>query len=297
MTEKLRGVVTPLLTPYNDDLSLAEDLYLAHAATCLEQGAHYLSPFGTTSEAPSNSPKERMHMLEQLVNSSTAPAETLMPGTGLCSLEETETLTRHASELGCAAAMVLPPFFFSNPPEEGLYAAFAGLIERLGAACPKVILYNIPQNTGVPLSPQLVARLNIAFPEQVVAYKDSSGDWENTKAVIEAAPDVAVFPGSESVMSTAMPIGGAGCISASCNSNTRMIRAQFDALDRGDHEGAKSMQASMDHHRITLQNLGLIGGLKALKAFQSGDQRWLNLRPPNVNAKPEDGEILAQTLP
>lgn len=93
MKARLTGVVTPLLTPYEDDLSIAEGLYLDHAAFCLESGAHYLSPFGTTGEASSNTMSERMGVLEQLVASGTVPPEQLMPGTGLCNLGDTVTLT------------------------------------------------------------------------------------------------------------------------------------------------------------------------------------------------------------
>ena len=184
MAERMRGVITPVLTPYNDDNSIATDLYLDHAAGCLADGAHYLSPFGTTSEALSNAPRERMEMLELLISSGTARPDQLMPGTGLNSLEETLTLSRHAVELGCAGVMTLPPFFYVTASDEGLYRYFSQLIEGVGSDALKICLYHIPQNTGIGVSPGLAARLNTAFPEVVVAYKDSSGEWENTRAVI-----------------------------------------------------------------------------------------------------------------
>ena len=180
MAERFRGVITPILTPYNDDFSIAEDLYLAHAGACLAGGAHYISPFGTTSEALSQSMRERMAMVELLAASGTARPEQMMPGTGLCNMEETATLCRHAVELGCAAVMTLPPFFFVNAGDEGLYRYFSGLIESVGSDRLKICLYHIPQMAGIGISPALAARLNAAFPEVVVAYKDSSGNWENT---------------------------------------------------------------------------------------------------------------------
>lgn len=295
MTIRLAGVVTPLLTPYQDDVSIAEDLYLEHAAFCLDEGAHYLSPFGTTGEATSNTKRERMGILERLVNSGTAAPGQLLPGTGLCNLEDTVALTRHASELGCAGAMVLPPFFYP-PSDEGLYCYYSQLIETLGAKAPRIILYNIPQNTGVPISPDLTARLNAAFPEVVVAYKDSSGDWDNTAAVIQAAPGVSVFPASETLLGRAMALGAGGCISASCNSNISAIRATYQKLRAGDLNGAEKLQPGLEAHRSALQKAGLIAGLKSLKAHQSGDKRWLNLRPPHESADPAVGPLLAKTL-
>ncbi|QIE46189.1 dihydrodipicolinate synthase family protein [Pseudohalocynthiibacter aestuariivivens] len=296
MTDRFTGVITPLLTPYNDDFSIAYDLYLAHAAECLAKGAHYLSPFGTTSEALSHGVSERMHVLERLVESGTAQADQLMPGTGLCNLEETVALSRHAVDLGCKAVMTLPPFFFVAAPDEGMYRYFSTLIEKVGNDALKICLYNIPQNTGIGISPALSARLNEAFPEVVVAYKDSSGNWDNTLGVIESAPGISVFPGSESVMLRAMAVGGGGCISASCNSNMAGIRALYDLVRAGDEAGAASLAPKIDAHRAAVQAGGLIPGLKSLKAQQTGDARWLNLRPPLLPADPSAAKPLAETI-
>ena len=297
MTERMRGVITPILTPYNDDQSIARDLYLRHAADCLSNGANYLSPFGTTSEALSNSPRERMEMLELLISSGTARPDQLMPGTGLNSLEETRTLCSHAVELGCAGVMTLPPFFYVTASDEGLYRYFSQLIESIASNRLKICLYHIPQNTGIGISPTLAARLDRAFPDTVVAYKDSSGDWENTRAVIEAAPGISVFPGSESFLIDAMKIGGAGCISASCNSNVAAIRAMFDDVVAGNWAAAEAALPAINAHRLAIQQHGLIPALKSLKAYQTGDARWLNLRAPLDNADPQLGPELMQTLP
>lgn len=296
MAERFRGVITPILTPYNDDFSIAEDLYLEHAGACLEGGAHYISPFGTTSEALSQSMRERMAMVELLASSGTARPGQMMPGTGLCNMEETATLCRHAVELGCAAVMTLPPFFFVNAGDEGLYRYFSGLIESVGSDRLKICLYHIPQMAGIGVSPALAARLNAAFPEVVVAYKDSSGNWENTRAVIEAAPGISVFPGSESFLVEAGKLGGGGCISASCNSNVAAIRGVYDLAAAEKWDEAAAALEPVNVHRKAVQDGGLIPALKALKAYQSGDARWLNLRPPLELADPALGERLAETL-
>lgn len=297
MRQRMRGVITPILTPYNDDHSIASDLYLDHAAGCLAEGAHYLSPFGTTSEALSNTARERMEVLELLISSGTARSDQLMPGTGLNALEETVTLSRHAVELGCAGVMTLPPFFYVTASDEGLYRYFSQLIEGVGSDALRICLYHIPQNTGIGISPVLAARLNEAFPEIVVAYKDSSGDWENTKAVIQAAPGVSVFPGSESFMIAGMKIGGGGCISASCNSNVAAIRAMYDRAAKGEWQAAEAMLPPINAHRQAVQAGGLIPALKAFKAHQTGEARWLNLRAPLENADPALAAGLAATLP
>lgn len=296
MTHRLTGVITPLLTPFNDDMSVADDLYLAHAADCLAQGAHYLSPFGTTSEALSHSVAERMRLLELLVSSGAARADQLMPGTGLCNLDETAALCRHAVGLGCAGVMTLPPFFYVAAQDEGLYRYFSALIEAVASDALRICLYHIPQNAGIGFTPALAARLNAAFPQTVVALKDSSGNWDNTQAVIEAAPGISVFPGSETAMADAMALGGGGCISASCNSNVAGIRRLYDLIRAGDEAGAAALGPQINAHRAAIQAGGLIPALKALKARQTGDARWLNLRAPLLNADPALAGPLADTI-
>jgi len=296
MTDRLSGIVTPLLTPFNDDFTVADDLYTAHAAHCLAEGSHYLSPFGTTSEALSHSVAERMRMVELLVSSGAARADQLIPGAGLCNLEETATLCRHAIEVGCTAVMTLPPFFFVTASDEGLYRYFSALIESVGSDALTICLYHIPQYAGIGFTPALAARLNQAFPEVVTALKDSSGVWENTRAVIEAAPGISVFPGSEGAMLDAMALGGGGCISASCNSNAAGIRKLYDLARAGDTAGAEALRPQIDAHRDAVFSGGLIPALKALKAQQTGDDRWLNLRPPLMPATPDLAAPLVNTI-
>lgn len=295
MQDRLSGVIAPILTPFDDDGRIAQDLYLRHAADCLAQGAHYLSPFGTTGEATSLSARERRATLEALVQTGTASPDRLMPGTGVCALPDTVDLCRHAVDLGCAAVMVLPPFFYVTASDEGLYTYYSRLIEAVGASTLRLCLYHIPQNTGIGISPGLAARLNTAFPDTVVALKDSSGDWDNTRAVIGAAPGLSVFPGSESAMLRAMRLGGGGCISASCNTNAAAIRAVYDLARAGDWDAAEAALDPVNAHRRAVQEGGLIPALKAFKAYRSGDRRWLNLRPPLEHADPALAPALAST--
>ena len=171
--QALRGVIAPILTPYNHDGSVALDLYVDNAQRLLNDGCVGLAPFGTTGEALSVGIAERMHVLEELVEAGLPPA-LLIPGTGLTNLVDTTTLTKHAVELGCAGAMTLPAFYFKGVSEEGLYAYFARLIEMVADDRLKIYLYHIPQVSGVGIPPSVARRLHGAFPEIVVGIKDSS---------------------------------------------------------------------------------------------------------------------------
>ena len=290
---RLEGIVCPIATPFNDDGSLARDLYVSHARHMLAEGAHYLSPFGPTGEALSVSMAERRAALEWLLEDG-IPANRLMPGTGLTALPETVDLSVHAVGLGCAAVMVLPSFFYRAVGDDGQARYYRELIERIADPRLRVILYNIPQNSGVPVSPDLARRMNEAFPETVVAYKDSSGDWTNTQAVIAAAPGISVFPGSESFLTAGLALGGGGCISATVNLNAAAIRAVHDGARAG--RDVTAAEASMKAVRKAAQEAGLITGVKAVLAVRSGDRRWLNLRAPHLDATLAQGEALAARI-
>ena len=293
---RFSGVVTPVLTPFNDDGSIAEDLYFDHCRAMLAEGSHYLSPFGTTGEALSLSKQERCDLLEKLVAQNIARPDQLMPGTGLCSLADTQYMTQHALDIGCAAVMTLPPFFYPSPSDNGLFRYFSQLVEAIAASNPKICLYHIPQNTNVGFSPALAARLNQAFPDVIVAYKDSSGVWDNTVSVIQEASGISVFPASESSLVEAIPMGAAGCISATCNVNVAQIRRVYDALMADNTQALGTELESLDNIRKSIQTAGLIPALKSIKAAQTGEKRWLNLRPPLSQADPSVGESLRKSL-
>lgn len=287
------GIICPVLTPFEDDGRIARDLYVSHAKWILEQGAHFLSPFGTTGEALSIGIRERMEALGWLIEAG-VPPQRMMPGTGVTALTETVELSSHAVKAGCAGVMVLPSFFYAAAGDGGQARYFSELVARVGDDRMRMILYNIPQNTGVPVSSALTAELNSRFPDTVVAYKDSSGNWDNTQAVITAAPGVAVFPGSESFLTKGLAAGGAGCISATVNLNAARIRAVYDDAIGG--RDVSAADAAMKAFRKTVQDAGLIGAMKALLAVTSGDYRWLNLRAPLNNASLAEGEALLAAL-
>lgn len=292
---KISGVMTPILTPFNDDLSVAADLYIEQAKWLLENGIHYLCPFGTTGEALSMTADERMNAVDQLIEGGIDPAF-LMPGTGLCNLEDTVTLCRHAIERGCRAVMTLPPFFYTNASDDGLYAYFARLTEIVDSSALKICMYHIPPMAGIGFSPSLTKRLAGDYPDIFVAYKDSSGDFENTKAVITAAPTVAVFPGSEHFLVAGLEHGGTGCISATCNVNPAGIRNVYDLATKGESNNLDEINGEMVAFRKTVEKYGPIPAMKGMLAVQRGDSRWRNVRPPIMPASVSSTEQLLQEL-
>ncbi len=272
------GVLVPALTPFDRDLNPDTDKSVAYCKRLLAQGANGLAVFGTTGEANSLSLAERKSLLEALVDSGVPPAR-LMPGTGVSSLPEAVELTAHAVALGCRGVLMLPPFYYKNPSDDGLFASYSEVIQRVGDARLRIYLYHFPAMSAVPISLSLIGRLVEAYPDIVVGLKDSSGDWDNTAAILKEFPGLAVFPGSEALVLDALKAGGAGCITASANVNVRAIR---DLIDAFPGPGADKLNGPVVRVRRAVERYPTVAGLKSLLAHFLGDESWRTVRPPLV---------------
>ena len=204
---RIQGVLSPVVTPFRSDLSPDAERFVRHCRWLLSQNVG-LAAFGTNSEANSLSADERVELLDHLVAAGLDTAR-MMPGTGCCALPETVRLTAHAMKVGCAGVLMLPPFYYKGVSDDGLFRSFAEVIERVGDRRLRVYLYHIPPVAQVPITLGLIERLLKAYPDNVAGIKDSSGDWANTKAVLDAfAPSgFDVFPGSETFLLAAMRAG------------------------------------------------------------------------------------------
>src|SRR5438105_168979 len=227
-SQRIRGVLGPVVTPFKADLAPDRKRFIRHCQWLLSQNCG-LAPFGTTSEANSMSTDERISLLEALLAAGIDPSR-MMPGTGCCSIAETVELTAHAVKHGCAGVLMLPPFYYKDVSEEGLYRYFSEVVQRVGDARLRTYLYHIPPVAIIGITPKLVARLLKAYPNAIAGLKDSSGDWNNTKTFLDAfARDrFDVFVGSESFLLANMRNAGAGTISATTNVNPPPIRELYE---------------------------------------------------------------------
>ena len=280
MAHRIQGVLSPVVTPFKRDLSPDPERYVRHCKWLLAHGCSGLAVFGTNSEANSLSVDERMLLLEALVQGG-VPASKLMPGTGMCALTDTVRLTAHAVKLGCAGVLMLPPFYYKGVSDEGLYRSFAEVIERVGDARLQLYLYHIPPVAQVPISLALIGRLLKAYPGAVAGIKDSSGDWNNTKAVLDAYAnsDFDVFAGSEVFLLDTMRAGGKGCITATGNVNPGPIHRVYENWQKPE---ADALQAGISATRAILQKYPMISALKAVVGHWGRDPDWATVRPPLV---------------
>ena len=274
MSDFPTGVFAPVITPFHADLSPDSGRYLALCKRLLDEGCDGLVPFGTTSEANSLSLDERVDLLDALVDGG-VDAGRLIVGTGLSAIPETVALTSHAVGLGCAGVLMLPPFFYKGMSDEGLFAAYAEVIERVADDRLQIYLYHIPKVSGVALSAGLIGRLRDAYPDTVIGIKDSSGDWDNTRMLLEDFPGLRVFPGNELIMLDALRLGAVGCITATANVNAAGLAALYAERTDGLQEAASSV-------RRAVQSQAMVPALKQIVARRLGDDGWLTLRPPFV---------------
>jgi 4-hydroxy-tetrahydrodipicolinate synthase len=272
------GVLVPVLTPFTRSGEPDAGRFVAFCRWLLDQAADGLAIFGTTSEANSMSAAERMELLDRLVASG-IPAGKLMPGCGACSMTEAAMLIRHAVGHSVGGVLLLPPFYYKGMDDDGLFAFFAGVIDRVGSTALRIFLYHIPPQTVLGLSLDLVGRLIKAYPETVVGLKDSSGDWNNTAALLERFPGFAVFPGSEVFLLDGLRKGGVGCITATGNVNVPGIRKVYENWRTPQ---ADALQAEITLARKTIQAYPMVPALKRIVAHFHHDPDWAAVRPPMV---------------
>ena len=308
---RIRGVLAPVVTPFKDDLSPDRERFIAHCNWLLAQNCG-LAVFGTNSEANSLSMEERAMLLDELVAAGVDPAR-MMPGTGCCSIMETVKLTAQAVEHGCAGVLMLPPFYYKDVSEEGLYRYCSEVVQRVGDARLKIYLYHIPPVAVVGITTGLVERLLAAYPSAIAGMKDSSGDWNNTKTFLDAFATASpartgfdVFVGSESFLLANMRNGGVGTISATANVNPAAIHKLYTECVRRRTGGNAAARADLDHQQQRLNVVravfssrkfpSMIGALKQAIAIYRNDQAWARVRPPLVELTPEQAKTLAAEL-
>lgn len=287
--DQMSGVIAPVLTPFKEDGAIDEGRFFEHAHWLLNNGCDALAPFGTTSEANSLGMTERKQLLQGLIDNGVSPND-LMPGTGMCSLADTLTLTRQADELDCRGVLLLPPFYYKNASDDGLFRYVAELIERMDSKTLHIYLYHIPPVAQVGWSLELVKRLVAEFPDTVVGLKDSSGDWSYTGALLEALPEFAVFSGSEDFLLQNRRAGGAGTITAMANINAPAIAELYQKWEEPD---AEDLQAKISRVRAVVSKAGTIPALKAVLAHYRDAPSLRTVRPP---LSPLDAQAAMQLI-
>jgi 4-hydroxy-tetrahydrodipicolinate synthase len=225
------GLSVALATPFAEDRSIDLPRFVAHGLQLLADGCASLTVFGTTGEGASLGLTERHRALGAMVGAGVDPAAQLVIGIAASSVEDAIAQGRAGLMLGCPSFLLAPPFYFKDPGEEGLFDWLAAVLTWLGPKASDVILYHIPQVTSVGLSAALIDRLKKAFPHQVKGVKDSSGSWENTKALLEHHGDLHILIGDERLLAQGMNLGASGTICGLANIAPDLMQGSVNGIE------------------------------------------------------------------
>ena len=289
---KLRGVIAASATPVGADFAPDIARLLPHLRHLLEHGCDAINLLGTTGEANSFGVRQRLAIM-RAVKEGGLPMDRFMVGTGVCSLDETVTLTQAAADLGFAGALVLPPFFYPGIEPQALLDYVDALVARLNPGAMSLYLYHIPQNTGVPWPVEVVAALAKKHAGLLRGIKDSAGDLAYSRAVVAADRALAVFPSSEATLWDADAQGFAGCISAT--TNLTAVDSQL-AWSRQGHDDGKQAVERATAQRAILARQSLVASVKAALSLLHKDAEWARTCLPLLPRSAEQTAALAAEL-
>ena len=221
-------------------------------------------------------------------------------GTGACATQDAIDLSKAALDAGFPNVLVLPPFYYKNPSDEGLYRYFAQLIEAVGDDRLRVYLYHFPQMSMTPIPVDVAVRLKKEFGAVVAGLKDSSGDMSQALAFADATGgvdgDFDVYPSSEAFYFRRLEAGGcAGIISGSTNAFANYTQKPRYPMGRT----ARPSNWSRTPARWR-RSTRLMAAMKQMEAWRTGDDTWTRMAPPLVplsadqQSQPEGGRRRAE---
>lgn len=291
MHHHLRGVFAPIVTPFRISDGEIDLPWLAeHIAYLRAHGLQGVIPCGTNGEAASLSVAERQAVVEATL--AAAGDMPVIAGTGAAALPDAVTLTRHAFAAGAAAVLVMPPFYYKRPPDAGVTAWFRRLFDAAVPPGGRVLLYHIPQITGVPISDDILEALAASHDELLYGIKDSTGDPAEGARLQATFPGLAYFAGNDHRVGETCARGAAGSITAGANVFPDLVRmVQEAAWGAGDLVAA---QATLSAARTLLESYPLQPATKAALAVLGLPPTAV--RPPQVELTAEQFASLRANL-
>ena len=220
----LKGICTPVCTPFHADQSLDEAAFLKHIDTMLEAGIHSIAVCGGTGEFPFLSGPERLRMAEIAIRHINGRARVVVQTSAIRTQDAVE-FSRHAQDVGADVVMVLPPYF-EGPDADGVFWHY----EQLSAAITiPIMVYNIPVHSGFDITPEFCSRLMTL--DRVEYIKDSTGDLMRVEQLV--ARGAKVFCGCDWLMPYALLAGATGCFWGGSNAMPREAVALYTLYSEG----------------------------------------------------------------
>ncbi len=277
------GLSCALTTPFLADGGIDQDRLTTHARNCLSEGCSSVTLFGTTGEGASLGFAERAETIAAFRKAGFDARRSLVGGVASSSLPDAIEQCRQLYEADFKAVLLAPPFYFKNPSDDGLFAWFEQLFNKLGGSARDIILYNIPSVTAVTLSVSLITRFRTAFPGVIAGVKDSSGDWPYTQKLLEAHSDLSILIGDERHLAHGVRLGAEGAISGLANILApRLLPLATQGVD---NPAISKLVDAVLKYPVT-------PAVKVLVSAKYGDLHWRNARAPLAAIKAADAEQL-----
>ena len=286
MTLSLGSILTAMVTPFRDDLSLDVEGLTRLAVHLLEHGSDGLVVAGTTGESPTLTDDEKIEMVRLVVDAARGRGS-VIAGTGSNDTQHSIKLTRRAEQAGADAVLLVTPYY-NKPPRRGLELHFRAIA---AVTTLPVIIYNIPSRCVVDLPPDLLAEL--AGVENIVAVKQANPDMEQSRQLRELC-DLALYAGNDDMLLDVLLLGGQGGICVASHIVGEQMQEVARLVRAGDVPGARAQTdrlAPLYEALFATTNPILVKAALELLGRPAG-----GLRPPLLTADHAEREALALEL-
>ena len=235
MRTRFTGVGTALITPFTKDGSLDESAIKRLARRQIDAGVHFLSPCGTTGEAPTLSHRDKLRVVELVVEEAKGRVPVLA-GAGGYDTREVIELARDMERVGATGLLSVTPYY-NKPTQEGLYQHFKAIAESVSIP---IVLYNVPTRTSVNMSVETTLRLS-EIPN-IVATKEAAMNAEHWSTIVSSAREgFHLLSGDDPLTVAAMAVGGKGVVSVASNEAPAEMAQIVELCEKNDYAAARKL--------------------------------------------------------
>lgn len=285
---ELPRLITAMITPFKDDLSVDYEAAQKLAQLLINEGSEGLVISGTTGESPTLSVNEKMELF-RAVKEAVGDKGYIIAGTGTNSTADCIKMTEGATKAGVDAVMIVVPYY-NKPNAEGLYQHYKA---AAGATDLPVILYNVPGRTGINMLPETVARLSEI--KNIIAVKEASGNLDQVSMIRNMVPeDFIIYSGDDSLTLPMLSVGAYGVISVASHLVAPQIKEMITAYTAGEVKKAAAIHGKLfDLFRTMFITANPIPVKKALSLLgRTAD----TVRLPLVNATEDETEKIRTVM-
>jgi len=286
--ESLGNLLTAMVTPFKQDLSVDYDIAKKLALYLLEEGSDGIVVSGTTGESPTLEFNEKVELF-RTVKEAVGDRAVVVAGSGTNSTADSIKLTQAAEKVGVDACMLVTPYY-NKPPQNGLYAHFRSIAESTSLP---VVIYNVPSRTAQNVDAETT--ISLSRVPNIIAVKEASGNTDQVARIVSGAEDgFLVYSGDDSFTLPLLALGGVGVISVASHVVGKEFKELVDAHHRGDEAKAREI-----HFKLLPLFKGLFMTTNPIMVKAALKLKGLDvggLRLPLVMATPDQVKILREIM-